>query len=168
MSATRPGGTSCEHVLVLRVAEAGREDVELDDVVLAEQTDGVVDRLLREIELGARAWFFGSAASPIEPDTSSTSATRAFLRCVDHSSSSLVSTAGCGTSSSVCGWFGSTPLAATIGSPMATAGLPGRKWYDEHLSLVVGLLHEVLEDLRRVLLLLRDPRRVEDEVAGCR
>ena len=32
-----------------------------------------------------------------------------------------------GTSSSVCGWFGSTPFAAVIGSPIATGGLPGRK-----------------------------------------
>ena len=55
-----------------------------------------------------------------------TNMTRAPLRCSAQRPSSSSITAPDGTSSSVWGWFGSTPLSAVIGAPTATAGLPGR------------------------------------------
>ena len=69
----------------------------------------------------------GSAMSPIDPETSTTSSTWADFRWRDHTSSSSTMTPGSGTCSSVWGWSGSTPLAGVTGSPTGTSGLPGRK-----------------------------------------
>ena len=85
--------------------------------------------------VASESWLAGSA---IEPDTSITSSTRAALRCCSHVSSTLTRTAGSGTSSTFCGSFGSTPLAATIGSPMATDVLPGRNPYFSTLAWFSG------------------------------
>ena len=68
----------------------------------------------------------GSATSDIEPEMSTRSSTRAGLRWSCQSSSSWVSTSGSGTSSSVWGWSGSTPLLSSMGLPIDTSGFPGR------------------------------------------
>ena len=70
-----------------------------------------------------------ATGSPIEPEMSSTSSTRASLRSWAHESRMPTSTSGDGTSSSAVGWAGSTPFAATIGSASGTAALFGRKPY---------------------------------------
>ena len=58
---------------------------------------------------------------------------------------------------------GSTPFSGVIGAPMATSGLPGRKLNSSTRSLVVGLLDEVLEALRRPSRSRLDPVGVEHE-----
>jgi hypothetical protein len=66
------------------------------------------------------------AGSPMEPETSTSSITLAGFRCSAQRSSTPIITSGAGTSSVVFGCEASTWLAATIGFPIATEGLPGR------------------------------------------
>ena len=105
----------------------------------------------------------GPDGSPIEPDTSITSSTRAALRCSAHLSSTSTRTAGSGTSSTACGWAGSTPLAATIGRTDGHLRVAGAEAELQDPLLVLGLQHVVAEQLGRLLLLGAHPRRVEDD-----
>ena len=118
------------------VAEVGGEDAQADLVVVLELVERGDGGVAGQLELGPS--LPSAAGSAIEPETSITSSTRAALRCSAHLSSILTSTAGSGTSSTFCGWFGSTPLAATIGAPTATAVLPGRKPYSSTCAWFSG------------------------------
>ena len=120
-------------------AEVGAEHPQPDVVGVLELVEGADRRLLGEVEAGLAVV---RAGSPIEPEMSSTSSTRASLRSSAHESRMPTSTSGDGTSSSAVGWFGSTPLAATIGSASGTVGLFGRNPYSSTLLLVLGQLDE--------------------------
>ena len=76
--------------------------------------------------------------SPIDPEMSSTSSTRASLRSSAHESRMPIRTSGEGTSSVAVGWAGSTPLAATIGSASGTVGLFGRNPYSRTVRWLSG------------------------------
>ena len=97
-----------------------------------------------------RAWsapVVAGGGRPSSPRRRSRAATRAACAARPSGRAARSSPAASGTSSRVWGWSGSTPLSAAIGSPMATSGLPGRNPYSQHPLLVLGLLHELLEQL---------------------
>ena len=85
--------------------------------------------------MASESWLAGSA---IEPETSITSSDPAALRCCSHGVEQLDQDGRLGHLEHVWGWFGSTPLAGVIGSPMATDGLPGRKLYCSTLAWFSG------------------------------
>ena len=103
------------------------------------------------------------AFSPMEPDTSMTSSTRAPLRCSAHRSRTRASTGGAGTPEHVLGLVGVDAVGPLDRGADGDGGVAGPEPELQDPALVVGLLEVALEDPGRLLLLLRHPRRVEDD-----
>ena len=132
------GGDQLEVLLrVVRVAEVGGEHPEADLVVVVELVERRDGGLLGEVELG-RAGLRVGDARPSSRRRRSSRSTRAGLRWSCQSSRSWVSTSGSGTSRSVCGWSGSTPLLGVDRAADRDVRVPGPEAVAEDLLLVLA------------------------------
>ena len=144
-------------VVTLPIEEGG-EDPEPDLVLRLELVEAPEYRFLRQVELG----------EPLAAEVSHRTAhveqqdDRAVLRYCSQLSISPTSTSGAGSSSSVSGCDGLSPLALLIGSPTGTAGSRPEAEF-EHLRLVLRVVHHGLpEGEGSLALYVVHPVSVED------